>query len=497
MARFVCAFIPQFPAQTLVRLRPDLRERPVAVLEGDRPFEHLCSFNQLALQAGAQLGMSRPEAEALPLSLLSRSCAEELAARSALLSCLSTFCPSLEEFSGSTDCIFVLDLQGTNRLHGSVAAAMLRIRTAILALGLTPRLTSSANVHAALCAARSGHRALLHMPSGTEASTLAPLPLHILNLSDEQARTLSQWGLKTLGDLAALPEVDLISRLGQPGKRLRQLARGEATHYFQPISAPFTLEEFVEFDNPVETLEALLFTLNSMLAQLIARATSHALALASVTVTCTLEGALPHIRSLRPALPSVDRTIFLKLLHLDLEAHPPAAGVLALRLTADHGHTSKVQLGLFSPQLPEPMRLEVTLARLAAVVGEDRVGRPALKDTHQTDAFRMLKFTIEPSKHPSAPSIRRSSPALRRLRPCVPIRVELRHGRINALWREQQRLEIQRLYGPWRFSGEWWTSLCWAVERWDFAAQSDNTLLLGVLLRNQIDRSWWLESLYD
>jgi hypothetical protein len=47
------------------------------------------------------------------------------------------------------------------------------------------------------------------------------------------------------------------------------------------------------------------------------------------------------------------------------------------------------QSGLFIPAAPEPVKLELTLARIKAIVGEDRVGSPELMDTHRPDAFRM------------------------------------------------------------------------------------------------------------
>lgn len=67
--------------------------------------------------------------------------------------------------------------------------------------------------------------------------------------------------------LAALPEQELISRLGQSGKHLRQLARGEARHLFQPIEPVFTLRERIELDSPIEVLDALMFVANLMLEQ--------------------------------------------------------------------------------------------------------------------------------------------------------------------------------------------------------------------------------------
>ncbi len=80
------------------------------------------------------------------------------------------------------------------------------------------------------------------------------------------------WGIRTLGMLAALPEKELIARMGQDAKQLRQLALGELPHLFQPIDVPFVLEERVELDFPLEDLESLLFDLSVMLEQLILRA---------------------------------------------------------------------------------------------------------------------------------------------------------------------------------------------------------------------------------
>ena len=61
-------------------------------------------------------------------------------------------------------------------------------------------------------------------------------------------------------------------------------------------------------------LDALLFVVNTMLEQLILRATARVFALASVTITLKLEGSTTHVRTVRPALPSNDRQLWLKLM---------------------------------------------------------------------------------------------------------------------------------------------------------------------------------------
>ena len=201
-------------------------------------------------------------------------------------------------------------------------------------------------------------------------------------------------GIHTLGMLAALPEKELIARIGQDGKRLRQLARGERPHLFQPVGPAFTLAEKMDLDSPVELLESLLFAVGVMLDHLILRAKARILALASMTIALTLDGGGSHTRTVRPALPSTDKQLWIKLLHLDLEAHPPKAAILAIALDAEPGSTSKVQLGLFSPQLPEAACLDVTLACIRAIVGEDCVGRAVLQNTHAPEGFRMEPFTV-------------------------------------------------------------------------------------------------------
>jgi len=129
-------------------------------------------------------------------------------------------------------------------------------------------------------------------------------------------------------------------------------------------------------------MDSLLFIGARMIDCLVTRAAGHALSLASLTVMMKLEGSRIHHGKIRPALPSTNRKFLLKLLQLEIAAHPPPAAVISLTLTAEAGLNSKVQLGLFAPQTPEPSRLDVTLARLKAIVGDDRVGSPELDDTH-------------------------------------------------------------------------------------------------------------------
>jgi protein ImuB len=230
---------------------------------------------------------------------------------------------------------------------------------------------------------------------------------------------------------------------------------------------------------------------------MILRATARVLALASVSITLTLEGGTAHTRTVRPALPTNDRQLWIKLLHLDLEAHPPQAPILVVQLDAEPGTTSQVQLGLFSPQLPEPSRLDVTLARIRAIVGDGNVGSAVLRDTHQPDSFRMEPFSVsatEPSVLPP-PSL---FTAVRRIRPAEAIAVTLQNKRPKAFVFRQERYSVERAFGPWRASDEWWSRTTWRCEQWDLVAHADNGIVLCCcLVRDLLREQWQMAALYD
>ena len=494
---YLAVYVPEFPAQALLRLRPELASAAVAVLGGNAPFERVYSLNRHARRAGVTQGMVKSELDSFPaLTVLKRSAAEETGARAVLVELAGLFTPRVEvqdEAGTGTELLLVLDLAGTGRIFGTTEQAVRRIEGRLRAAQFACRLATSANLHTALCAAAFARRTPLHIAPGEEAHALAGLPLAALPLTSAQAETLALWGLKTVGELAELPEVEVVVRLGQAGKRLQLLARGVHPHLMVPEEAEFRLAERIAFDAPVEMLESLLFVLGPMLDQLLLRAQDRSYALASVTVELTLEGGGEHSRTLKPALPVLEREVLLRLLHLDLQAHPPPAGVVGLLLTAEPGDRRKVQMGLWSPQLPEPARLEVTLARIAALVGEERVGRARLLDAHRPDSFAMERFGLIERKARATEA--RQSVAMRRCRPPVALEVsELG----EPFWFRGKRYRVEAAFGPWRRSGEWWSGEMWSTEEWDVRSTADSGEGMVCLMAfDLLRKGWFVEGFYD
>jgi len=513
---YACARAAEFPAQALLRLRPELQSEPVAVLDGKPPQETVCALNYKAWQLGAEPGMTRLEAEAIAgLKLLHRSLDGEAAARQVFLECAAQFSPRIEEAREPTSCAFVLDIAGTERIFGPPLELAKRLRATLAAAGFRASVAISQNFHAARLKA-AGTRGIAVIAEHEEAEVLANLPVSALDLGEEHAETFALWGIRTLGELARLPEAELVARLGAVARVYTALARGQAAHVFQPIEAAFSLEEFCEFEMPVEQIDSLLFSASRMIELLVSRAGSHALAVASLTARLHLEGGGFHQCLIRPALPSVDRKFLLKLVQLEIGSHPPSAAVVSLRLRAEAGPTGKMQLGLFTPQLPEPSRLDVTLARLKAIVGEDRVGSPALEDTHRSGSFRMEKLSISDgarSRQAGCPILSPASSAkgweaatprrtprlaLRRLRPPLPVRVELRDTKPTAFREGLSRYHVEAACGPWRTSGCWWSEGQWDAEEWDvLAVEGEGASVACVLTCDRSSNRWQLEAFYD
>ncbi len=469
-------------------------------MEGEPSFQQVCSLNTKARLLGMKHGMTRVEVDTFqdPV-VLARSLRAETATRAILLECAAAFSPRIEDCSQDTALLCGIDIAGTQDLFGPPAMLARSLLQRVKSLGISAQIVVSNNFHAAVCLAKapSPCTSIQVIPFGEEAAVLAPLPLTVLDLTEQQAETFALWGIRTLGMLAALPEEELIARMGQYGRHLRQLARGELAHLFQPVEPAFALDERMELDTPVELLESLLFVVDIMLDQLILRATARILSMATVTITLSLEGRTSHSRTIRPALPTTDKQLWMKLLHLDLKAHPPPASILALALHAEPGSTSKVQSGIFSPPLPEAPRLDVTLARIHAIVGEGNAGCAVLEDTHAEEGFRIEPFSLSSCNVDVFVSSQQRT-VLRQLRPPETIIITLQNAQPARFFFRERQYVVERAYGPWLTGGDWWNQALWGFEQWDLIARAeDDSRLCCCIVLDLTQNQWQMAAFYD
>jgi protein ImuB len=402
-----------------------------------------------------------------------------------LIECAQYFSPHIEQTAVDT---VVFRTDGLGPLFGAPEQLGTSIANRV---GIPANIAIATEPDTAIHAAR-GLVGVTVIQPGSEGKVLAPLPLSLLASTPETAQILHAWGIRTFGELAALPPLGIAARLGEEGIHLREQARGESSRQLRPMDEPLQFEETLELDYPVELLEPLSFLLARVLNQLCQRLESRALAANEIRLCLFLEDRTQHKATLKLPLPMRDPQGFLKLLQLELDARPPQSPVVKIRMALEPVKPRTQQQGLFLPVAPEPERLEVTLARLMNLLGAENVGSPRVRNTHRPDSFQMERFsTLKKGPEEAAPV---APLILRRYRPLKHAQVILTNQRPVRVSSMQITGKVVACAGPWRTSGEWWMPEPWDRDEWDVALSD------GALYRIHEDRRtgrWFFEGNYD
>jgi len=547
---FACIHVPDFSVQAAVRADAILRNRALALIAGTPPLWHVVAASSAALQAGIQLGMTKAQVtEFTGIEIRERCEAHEKAAHAALLDAGWSVSPRVEDTAPGT---VVVDLAGLESLFGSdeKIAQTLQLRAANV--GLNANVAVAANIDTSIVAAR-GFAGITLIPADKESRRLGELPVQVLTVGIETLEVLERWGIRTLRALAALPVLQLSERLGQEGVRLHALARGAWVRAVVLAEPNLQFQEEMELDESVEELEPLSFLLGRLLDQLCARLEARVLALRAIHVWFALEpsfeaelqtkkeesrkktAAREYKKILTLPVAMRDPKMLLKLLRLLLQGDPPSAPVQKIVLVGDAAPPRVTQSGLFVPKGPDPEKLELTVARLAKLVGEGNVGSAELMDTHRFENFRMSKFagiTEQTKKRrrnvavpigtrnmtrldlvsEGRPSLSKSM-GFRAVRPPMPVNVELSETKPARIFFRGAKGEVTAASGPWRTSGDWWQEDAWDQDEWDLAIdfgtisrerelrerRDDPFPARGVyrIIYDALKRSWFMRGFYD
>ncbi len=499
---YAAVHIPEFPISGWKRTL-SAHPQPLVLLDGVAPQEKVAARCEKARKFGVQHGMSKVQAQTVCDALFRpRDLAEEQSAFTAACRVGERFTPRLQAIASPANSydgaqhlslLLLLDSSGMETLFGTIEDYACRLHEELAGEGFPAGIGTARNAEAALMLARSTHR-IVTADDGNIRAKLGPLPVTLLPCDSRMLTILSRWGIRNLGQLAALPDTALVSRLGQSGRRLQSLARGKADHLLVPEEQAFTLTVTTALDSPVEVLDSLLFVLSPMLETILIKAMERAYAVRSLQLTLLLERGEPHAIGIRPATPSQNREALLKLLNLELQAKPPQAGVLSLTLEAEPSKPQTAQRGLFHVQFPEPDKLDLLLARLRSIAGEGNVGAPKLENSHREDAFTLSQY--EPQIVVTTEEIRQPSRvAMRVFRPPQAVRVTCSDNQPRMLFWLGTRMPVQACAGPWHSSGSWWDSNSWEDDLWDVVTTQPRQALR--LRQDLASKVWFVVGLYD
>jgi protein ImuB len=367
--------------------------------------------------------------------------------------------------------------------------------------------------------------------AGSEAAALADLPIgwlgSLIHL-ESQPRTspaarlrtreyqdrlalLERWGVRTLGEFAALPQADILARLGALGARMHQAARGEDSAPFVPMVEPRRFEDRVTLEWPIEGTEPLAFVLARSCERLSATLQQADRGAVKVRTRYRLVTREFHERALELPTPVADARLLRTLILLDLESHPPPAAIDVIEVDLDVSPGPVVQGSLIHPTLPAPEALATLMARLTALMGESRVGRPVVPDTHDARVVGMAMFQVPREGKEGARETgvwsadARGTPgaqwplALRRFRLPVAAEVAIACGAPVRVMPSARGLSggiVVARAGPCRSSGGWWTfgHRSWDRDEWDVEIAGGEVYRLT---RDRASGRWEVEGVLD
>ena len=444
-----------------------------------------------------------------------------------LLSLARDFSPRIERHG---DGCIVLDISGLGRLLGDAHGIAAALQQAAVDRGVKARLAVAPTQTAARLLTLHADATVV---TGDVAAALAPLPLGLLGDGDgdagagpgagagaglkgrrysegpygrrdpETLRTLHRWGLRTIGEFAALPPDEITARFGVSGLAIHRHARGLDSGPLVPDPGVPRFVQSMELEWPLEELEPLSFVLARLLEPLAAALERADKGGAALRLDLRLVDRTTHARVLQLPAPMRDPRVLRTLLLLDLESHPPAAAIDVVTLEVDPAPARVIQFSLLERAIPSPETLATLTARLGALVGEDRCGSPVVTDSHRPDAFELQRFVPSDRLPRGAPgAAERAGPGvvlLRRFRPPVTVRVAVERGRPVSVAIERRAMpggRVEQAAGPWRTSGAWWSStgLHWDRDEWDVALSD------GSVCRLYCDRDtgrWFLDGIVD
>ncbi len=263
--RLLCVLLPHFAWSCELRRHPDIAGRP-AIITYTEGSQRLVLEYSPDLE-GLQPGMPLPQALARygDAELIQADMPDYRSVWSGILDALENVSPLVED--AEPGCAYI-GVDGLHLIYPDDSAITDAVREAVPET-LSPRMGIAGNKFLAYLAARrcppGGHRVL----TGDFAPFLGDLPGNVLPVSIRSRSRLSDFGLNTLGQIAALPPGPFQSQFGPEGKRIWELAGGIDTTPLYPRFMEESIEESATLPSVTVSLDAILVSLESLLAKLL------------------------------------------------------------------------------------------------------------------------------------------------------------------------------------------------------------------------------------
>jgi protein ImuB len=489
----LCLWIPAFRL-AVARLTEDVAlDTPVIVadrLERGRVVD--CSLPAAAL--GVRPGMTLVQAQAVANE--ARTVVDDRERDAAIwadvLEALDAASPVVEDAGWGRA---FLEMHG---IEGSAEGWIGAVRNALAGFDLPLRVGLGPNPFVALAAAVLGDGTIC---DDDPAAFLAPFPLEQLDCGDDVCDRLRLLGIRTLGELAALPHGPFVRRFGPPAARWHEWARGIDRRRLRPRPRALRIDRSSYGEGEATSEEAVLFALRALVGRVVDDLGAAGKRAGRLVLGLECENGDVRELTTRVAQPTAVPATLFNLLRARLEGVVLDAPVTGLRLVAEGLEDGGVPLALFAASDPDPDALGIVLARLDAALGDGGARRVRIVSGPRVERrFAHDPFTLEPlvtTNWLAATVAPLPQTATLQFRPVAPQAVAVRVIGGTPRFVGTPAQTVLDAAGPWRVEEGWWAGAAGGGEP---LVRDEYDVLLddGSLVRIAHEQTTWsIRGVYD
>ena len=501
--RLACVDLPAFPLQLLLRRHPDWAGHPAVVVAEVKPQGLVLWVNENARRQGVLPGLRYAAAFSLATTLRAGEIppAESKKAVADLTSRLMRFTPEVEP-SEQEPGVFWLNGAGLQHLYASPKKWAYEMHSDLCARGFAANLAVGFTRFGSYAVAKTREGITVFRDPVEEKHAARAVPLNRLNIEPAFRDMLFKLGIKTVGGLLTLPPGGLRERFGKEAHRLHRMAAGDLWTPLEPHAPEEPAVEKHILDDAENDTTRLLFLIKQLLHPLLATLAARHQALVALWLSLLIDHGEWLKEPLRPAAPTLDPAQILDLVRLRLESLQLAAGIVEIELGAETCVATSEQLRLFAEKPKRDLdAANRALARLRAEFGEESVVCAKLTDGHLPEA----RFAWEPVTRVRLPeNVLNGAKRLNDLNDLNSAKILVRR-----IFAKPQRLAggpyhshedgwlilgpkhgtIDKLTGPYVFSGGWWNR---EIQREYYYAETRRGDFLW-LYYDRVRRRWFLQ----
>lgn len=484
----LCVTVPDYALAVALLDAPPNDDTPT-LLADKRERGRAIAVDGRAYECGARVGQTIAQASAAAhgARVLVHDAARARALWDDMLDALDAVSPLVD---GQEPGVAFLEMAG---IPGAPADYLSRAHRALLGYGLPVRAAFAPNKFVARAAAVIADGTICG--EGEERALVAPLPLRVLAIDPRALERLRLLGIRTLGELAALPYGPFVRRFGGAGATWHERARGIDRTPFLPRAHAVAIEATLFGEGTAEVEAQVVFALRVLIDRVCADMECLGKRAGALALELELENGEVRTREIGLARPTAQARSMLDVLRANLEGITFEAPVIGLRVRALRLEEAGEALPLFrSADDLDPQTIAVTLARLEAALGEPARRARGVRAYALEEQFAYAPFSasFEPVPQEDAgDAVPRSSAMIPQLQLLEVREIEVRTvGGAPAFVGSPPRAVLE-CAGPWRIEESWYAT---PLARDEYDVLLDGGALYRIYRQGE---NWYLRGSYD